>query len=215
VIQQLPTGSAVLADAATADALRQAGRAQVRQSLGNWRHYHYIVISSRWRSAAHHNRTVSSVLSATKPMAIFGNGRDRVEVAVVLGGSGDAARLAQVEMKDRRVADAELLRNPRVHVSARSRAVFATGRLDLRAAALLALTAGAGDVTVQAVPTQPAEDAAGLPARRLVLSLRSFGNLRNALASLPASYRPAAVERTGRRIRLAWPVRIPPVRVLH
>jgi hypothetical protein len=149
-------------------------------------------------------------------MAVFGNGHDRVEVAVVLHGSRDAARVAQaVEMKDRRVADAELLRNPRVHVSARSRAVFATGRLDLRAAALLALTAGAGDVSVQAVPTQPAEDAAGLPARRLVLSLRSFGNLRNALASLPASYRPAAVERTGRRIRLAWPVRIPPVRVLH
>jgi hypothetical protein len=150
------------------------------------------------------------------PIARFGTGPGRVEVARVVHGSRRAVIAAEaVNAKDRRTADAELLQNPRVHVADAYRAVFASGRVDMRAAALLALAAGDGDVSVQAVLTQPGEDAAGLPARRLVLSVENLGSLRSALASLPTSYRPAAVQRTERRIRLVWPVRVPPVRVLH
>jgi hypothetical protein len=178
-----------------------------------WRSADYILETPRLRADASTSSPLRAALDSEAPVAKFGRGADQVVAARLLP-DGQTAEAA-ADVTDRRTAGSQLLENPRVHISAAARNAFGSGMVDLRAATLLALMAQNGDVTVRAVERVPAEDAAGLPVRQLVLSFADPSAVADVLARLPASYRPSAVTGSNSSCRLTWPVQVPPLTSVH
>jgi hypothetical protein len=201
----------VLTDEATAQRLLGAGRAAVQTDPAAWRSADYVVETPRLRAEASTSSPLRAALDSEAPVAKFGRGGDQVVVARLL----PDGQTAEADVTDRRTAGSQLLQNPHVQISAAARGAFASGVVDLRAATLLALMAQNGDVTVRAVERVPAEDAAGLPVRQLVLSFADPSAVADVLARLPASYRPSAVTGSNTSCRLTWPVQVPPLTSVH
>ena len=123
-------------------------------------------------------------------LASFGSGGARIAVQAVApdGSSAYRAQLAR-DVRDRRVAGAQLLHNHRVHVAGAARPALTGGRVDSRLLATLATLAalhpldiisfgGSGPGASAGVPLRSAEIAAAAPAGRRhlasVASLRAF-----------------------------------------
>jgi hypothetical protein len=215
VVEDLPSSAPVFTDQATARRLLDAGRAAVQTDPSAWRSADYVLDTPPLRAEARSSKELRAALASEVPAARFGSGNGRVIVARLLpGGSADAFAAVRSDAADRAAADAELLRNGRVRIAQQARSAFRSGAVDLRAATLIAMVAQSQDVRVMGVARVPAEDAAGLPIRRLSLSFRNRSALADALAVLPAGYRPESV--TGSSVvRVTWAVQLPPLLSVH
>jgi hypothetical protein len=92
--------------------------------------------------------SVNAIIS-TEPLAVFGTGADRVEVAAVaLAGPSTYAQNLTADRASRRSAGAALLGNTRLTVTGPARAMLADGLVDARICALLALLAGSHSIVV-------------------------------------------------------------------
>jgi hypothetical protein len=177
----------------------------------------FIVATSELRAIAAGVAAVSQALASSRPVAVFGRGDARVEVRQVdSDGPAALARRWRQDVSDRALAGPSLLRNPRVRADASPRAVLQRGGLDLRAVVLLGLLAAKTDVRITALPSDPAEAAAGMPARFLRTSIADPGTALTAvLAMLPPTYRPSRITVLPARVRqFEWPVAAAPVKSL-
>jgi hypothetical protein len=217
-VSQLPSSSPVFCDAATAQLLTRVGHPAVPVSVWSWRRAGWTIITPGLRDEAPDSTPVTSALAATIPVAVFGGGSDRVVIArLVPGRTSAVAAAVAADARERRNAAAALLRNGHVRIAEAARAAFTAGSVDFRADTLLAAIASNsshGSATVVQVQTDAAEQATGLPARRLEIAFPDQSTLSDALASLPARFRPYLVQGTNRLAQLTWRVRIPPVRPL-
>jgi len=146
------------------------------------------------------------------PVASFGTGSGRVEIALLVDGNAASLpdRLAR-DANERRTADKALLDNPRVRTDPALRPWLADGRLDLRAATVVALLASRTDVHLTRVTLDRAEAALARPARTLRLSMTDPAALAAVLQALPVTYAPAHVSTLpGSARQLTWSVGLAP-----
>jgi hypothetical protein len=101
--------------------------------------------------------TAASTIVAPQPLAVFGSGAGRVEVAAVaLNGPAAYTQSITSDRAGRRVAGNALLSNTHLIVDASARSLLAAGLVDTRVCALLALLAGSHTVTLAGfVPIAP------------------------------------------------------------
>jgi hypothetical protein len=180
---------------------------------GGWRDFDYLVSTEVSRLDSLVMLQVQQALVSSVPVAVFGTGPHRVEVRQILpGGTAGLDARRAVDAKARQQAETGLLGNPRLHPNAVARRVLATGGLDLRAATVLALIAEQVPVQLAAITTDPAEVAAGLPARTVEITLSVPSVVADAVRALPADYLPVNLRVLSRnRCQLVWPVGVAPV----
>jgi len=149
---------------------------------------------------------------ASLPVAVFGSGPARVEVRMVVPGTQAAlsARIAR-DMRERALAAAALLHNPRVTATAAAGTAVHRGQLDMRAATLLALLAARTPVRIDTITIRPPEAAAGRPARSITLSVTDPAALTATTRMLTGDYVPARMTAVaGGATRLDWRVGLAP-----
>lgn len=199
----LPASTPVLADAAAGRSLRAAGLRSVAgpDAPSGAR---FVLATPALAAAATTRPALAPVLARSVPVAAAGGGAGDVTVRQVAGLT--AAQLAAAATT-RRSAENELLANGNLTVPTALRSVLRNGGVDLRAAAVLALVASTEPVTLVAVQQDPAEAAAGRPARVIDLRTGSASGLRDMLLAVAPAYRVASVSaRPGGVLRLTWPV---------
>jgi hypothetical protein len=159
---------------------------------------------------------IAAALAASAPVAIFGQGDDRVEVRKIdPSGPADLTSRMATDKSQRKQAGTSLLRNRHVHADKNAQATLSAGQLDLRAATVLAVLADKGDIQLIGVPQDPAEEAAGLPVRDLTVTAPNASALTTTLYALPVSYRPLHITSVaGGAVHLQWDVAIAPVQSL-
>jgi hypothetical protein len=156
-------------------------------------------------------------------LASFGSGATRIAVQAVAP-DGSAAYRTQLarDVRDRRVAGAQLLRNDRVHVAGAARVALAGGQVDSRLLATLATLAalhpldiisfgGSGPGASAGVPLRSAEIAAAAPLGRRPASLASLLAFFRAQRPpyLPASLETVRVTPTWTGLRIEYRVPCP------
>jgi hypothetical protein len=173
----------------------------------------FVVVTRALESAATKDKTLAGCVRSALPIAVFGTGTAAVRIAetVPTGSRALAAQRAE-DTYERGIASTALISNPSVQMSAAVRLTMSTGKLDLRAATVIAVLAGQAQVQIAAVLGDPAEIAAGLPARTVDLVLTHSAELAAVLATLSEPFRPSAIVRTGSDgYRLVWPFATAPV----
>jgi hypothetical protein len=203
----LPPGSAVLASNELRDLLTGLRRSASCPSAG------FLLADGALRSQAARERNLADCLTDSVPIARFETG---IEVRQITPDAAAAARARTGALDDRRRGGMGLASNPAITMPDTARRLLRAGRLDLRAAAVLAALAERHSVRIAAVVGDPAEIAAGLPARTLDLAAPGVDVLTPVLAAVTGDYRPARVIRTGAgAVRLVWSFRATPPDVLH
>jgi hypothetical protein len=180
---------------------------------GSWRDFDYLVSTASTRVDSAILPVLEQALSSSISVAIFGDGPDRVEVRQILprGTDGvDVRRSADQQARQR--AEEALLHNRRVQVDLAAAQVLEAGGLDLRAATVLALMADQALLQVDAIDSDPAETAAGLPARTVKITVTQPTLVADTVGSLPTDFRPQLVRKLGpTRSQLVWPIAVAPV----
>ena len=208
IARELPRTAGILAVGELKSGLAAAGFGKVVDPAGvTPGQVQYVVSTAALRDAANGNAVIAQLLAYSAPIAAFGSGPDQIvvrEATTVPQSTRDAHHAAGVQQ--RTASERQLLANPRLHLDADATGVLNAGGLDMRAAAVLALLAEATPLRVQ-VLVDPAERAAGMPARRIVITSSAPDTVHGVLAALPASYRLAADDRlTNGAERLTWPI---------
>jgi hypothetical protein len=135
-------------------------------------------------------------------IASFGSGASQVDVrAVDPGGSASYKAAVSADLQARKLAGAELARNPRIDVSAVARRQLQAGRVDARVLAILASLAATSPVSVLAFGDSGPGAGATSPLRSVELASASQvagagrpGSIQEIMADLdaqPAPYHPA------------------------
>jgi hypothetical protein len=141
----------------------------------DWRADNVIISTPETRAQAASVPALTAELASSIPVAVFGTGTQSVEARMVFGTNHPDILSVQAQRQDdatnRRLAGEALLRNPRVTVAPAWSTLVSTGGLDLRPAVVIGLIAARTDVAVVAVKVDPAENAAGTPARTVRLSI--------------------------------------------
>ncbi len=199
--QNVPTGGSVIVDPASASSLTIPNATVVlstdAESL-NPLAGQFVLSTPELRTAA------APAIATATPIARFGSGADEVDVLEVVSAG---AVLQKDTAAARESAELQLLHNPKLHLSDSATTVLQDGRLDLRAATMLALIAQYADVTVVAIKSSDAETAAGIPARTIEIHLTDSTALTQTLESMGGNYTPASVASgpNGDRV-ITWPV---------
>jgi len=177
----------------------------------------FVVVTPALESAAIADDTLAGCVRSALPVAIFGSGAATVRIAeTVPAGSHALASQRSRDSSDRTLAGAALAANPAVRAPAAIRTSLTTGYLDLRTATVLAVLAERTVVRITAVTGDPAEIAAGLPARTVDVVLTEGAALAPVLASLSEPFRPSAMVPTGPdSFRLTWPFTTAPIPQLN
>ncbi len=142
--------------------------------------YGWVVSTRTVRQDPRAFATLTEALSASRAVATFGSGADRVEVRQVVSDPPppdpvvtdppppdqvvtDPPPPDQVAEQREAVRQAgeQLAGNPRLAFSPQARSAITSGRVDPRLLTVLALASGAHDLQVQALPRSDAETAAG------------------------------------------------------
>ena len=167
----------------------------------------YVVSDAELRAAAEKNAVLAQLLAYSAPIAAFGNGTDEVVVRQTTS-TPQATRTAHhaAGLRQRATQERQLLENKALRFNADGARVLRAGELDLRAAAVLALLGDAAPLQVQIV-VDPAERAAGVPARQLLIRSSAPDKAHGVLAALPAAYRLASDQQQSNDLeRLVWPI---------
>ncbi|MEP7021071.1 MAG: hypothetical protein ABI808_10490 [Pseudonocardiales bacterium] len=177
----------------------------------------FVVVTRALESAAITDETLAGCVRSALPVAIFGSGAAAVRIAeTVPAGSHALASQRSRDSSDRTLAGAALAANPAVRAPTAIRTSLTAGQLDLRTATVLAVLAERTAVRITAVTGDPAEIAAGLPARTVDVVLTEAAALAPVLASLSEPFRPSAMVPTGRdSFRLTWPFTTAPIPQLN
>jgi hypothetical protein len=181
-------------------------------AAGPWYADRFLVSTPAIRTDVRLSLAASTGWISSVPVAVFGPAAGRVEVRMIVPGSGSSleARMAR-DAHDRVAAGRALLANPRVTADPGPQAVLGGGRLDMRAAAVLALLATKTDVHVARVALDKSEAAAGRPVRTVALSLRKASVLAETLRMLPQAYAPSDISGpVGGSRELTWSVGLAP-----
>jgi hypothetical protein len=201
------------AEASVAATLSEQGfRAHRFPAAGPWYADRFLVSTPAIRTDVTLGLAASAGWVSSVPVAVFGPAAGRVEVRMIVPGSGSSldARMAR-DAHDRLTAGRALLANPRVRADPGPHAVLGGGRLDMRAATVLALLATKTDVHVTRVALDQPEAAAGRPVRRVTLSLRDTSALAETLRMLPVAYAPSGISApVGGSRELTWSVGLAP-----
>ncbi len=199
VLANIPPGAAVGTDAKVAVdlTLQSPAGSQLNvtdlgaSGLGNDA---FVVSTPAARKEAAGNPIASAALVGGVPIAAFGSGPTMVQVCRV-GPDGQATLLEQwaADGVARETAGVALSANPLIQADPATRGRLATGALDLRAATVLALLAGSGDVRVARIVPDPAQPA-DQPIRTVQIQLSPPSRLAATLAGVPDLYRPRGVQ---------------------
>ena len=207
----LPKDAPIFTAAPMAAALRRAGFTAVATgtpptATGGRRTGTYWLVSSGATGAS------AAAIATAVPVARFGSGATADEVGLMLAGATPARRDAAIasDRSNRLAADAALAANQAIQTGPTVHRMLRRGGLDLRAASMLALLADAGPVRVRSLPIDPAEAAAGRPARTVVVD-SSAAELQQVRAEMPTRYRPISETTTAAGTTLVWPVAVDPV----
>jgi hypothetical protein len=137
---------------------------------------------------------------ALEVMASFGTGAERIDVRVVApDGSAVYRRALAADVRSRRAAGLELLRDPRLAVSPDARAALEAGQVDARLLITLAALAASEPVQVSAFGAADPGASPGLPLRTAELTAPA-ATARRMLVFLQAQrspYQPAYASRAG------------------
>lgn len=206
--RELPHTAGVLATATMSGQLARAGFGKVLQTDGvTPGQVQYVVSDAQLRGAADKNAVLAQLLAYSAPIAAFGTGTEQVVVRQTTS-TPQVTRAAHhaAGVRQRAAQERQLLENKRLRVNSDGAAVLRSGGLDLRAAAVLALLADAAPLQVQIV-VDPAERAAGVPARQLLIRSSAPDKAHGVLAALPAAYRLASDQQQSNGFeRLVWPI---------
>jgi hypothetical protein len=217
----IPHGQRLSADANLVAGLRRVGFPAAHAVPGDadadWHQDTLIVSTARTRSRAAAVPALNAELAASIPVAVFGSGTQSVEVRMVFGTSDPDVLSVQAQRQEdvtnRRVAGEGILSNPRVTVAPAWTTLIRTGGLDLRASVMIGLIADRANVGVISVVVDPAENAAGVPARTVQLSMPQ-SVLPGILAILPPGYRPSRTssptQNNTQVTELSWGVTLTP-----
>jgi hypothetical protein len=212
----------ISADPALVSALRRTGFSATHVAPGypgapDWHGDSVVISTAQTRSRAAGTPALTAELASSIPVAVFGTGTRSVEVRMVFGTANPDVLSVQAQRQDdvtnRRLAGEALLRNPRVTVAPAWSTLVATGGLDLRAMVVIGLIAARADVSVVAVVVNPAETAAGVPARTVRLTMPP-SVLPGIVPTLSAGYRPDRISsptQHGTQLtELSWGVTLTP-----
>jgi hypothetical protein len=205
IVANLSSSDHVISDAATSAQLVSRGFPNVTgidtQVTGQVQiardESQFIAATPSIRAAEVRNRPLADALIASAPVAIFGTGAQGVEVRQVLSGAHAASLqgLLTTDLTSRRQAATGILSNTAVTVDPSARPVLLAGGLDLRAATAIVYLADRTPVRLVAVQVNPAERAAGRPARIVQVQMADPINGAAALTTLTAAYQPEVVTR--------------------
>ena len=218
----IPRSQRISADPNLVGELRSAGFAAAHAAPGypgalDWHADSMIISTPQTRARAASAPELNAELAASIPVAVFGSGTQIVEARMVFGTSNPDVLSVQAQRQDdatnRRLAGQELLRNPRVTIPAAWSTLVSTGGLDLRASVVIGLIAARTNVAVVAVLVDQPENAAGTPARTVLLSIPP-SVLPGILDTLPAGYRPDRISSPTQHhvqlTQLSWGVTLTP-----
>jgi hypothetical protein len=213
-VRNVPRSASVLADRAVGRVLRRRGYLDVlpvdfgpRDGMPT-----FAIASPALRAAAVDNVRVRRALAGSAPVARFGSGAHAIVIRRrVGGGAGAVARARAADLRARRRVEQRLLANRALTAAPAVRRLLRDGSLDMRCATALGLLARRGPVRLLAVRVDPAERAAGLPARVVVIRAHA-ADATAVLGMLSLPYHPASVRQLpdGAQ-RWTWPVRAVPV----
>jgi hypothetical protein len=221
VVRELPHDARIIADRRLAAALTRdrftairtpsvinSGPAGGRIALT----FDYAVSTAALRATAGPGSGVDRVLTSSVPIAMFGSGSG--VVLVRQASTADAADLAAsraADLQKRRAGERQLLANPAIHAGTAARTALHAGRLDLRAATVLALMANSSHVDLLSVNIDRPEQLVGLPARSIDVRTDAESAVEAMLSNLPPSYRPTSDSRLpGGAHRMVWPIVLEP-----
>jgi hypothetical protein len=166
-------------------------QALTASSSGTALSFDYIVSTAALRAAASAGNPIDRALRSSLPIAVFGSGSDQVVVRQVSTiSAADVAARRRADSDTRRTAGRQLLANPAVRADGPARAALQAGQLDLRPATVVALMANASHIVIVSVNVDPAQQAAGLPARSMDIQTDATGDVQAMLTNLAPLYRP-------------------------
>lgn len=207
----VPRAAALRADSVVAAQLISAGYRSAGPSVSIDTGGAFLVTTPTDRDHARRNLARVADRVSSVPVAAFGAGAQLVEVSLLVDGSTSSLRTRLVQQTaERLAADRALLANPRVTVADAALPWLTDGRLDLRAATVLALMAARTDVHIVRISLDPGEATAERPARKFAASLSDPAVLSNVLRELPSPYAPAQVSAARGVWQLTWPVGLAP-----
>jgi hypothetical protein len=207
----VPRVAALRADSVVAAQLISAGYRSAGPSVSIDTAGAFLVTTPKDRDHARRDLARAADRVSSLPVAAFGAGAQRVEVSLLVDGSASSLRTRLVQQTaERLAADRALLANPRLTVADAALPSLTDGRLDLRAATVLALLAARTDVHIVRISLHPAEATAERPARTFAVSLSNPAVLSNVLRELPSPYAPAQVSAARGVWQLTWPVGLAP-----
>jgi hypothetical protein len=144
--------------------------------------------------------------AASEPLAVFATGSTAPRVGQVFaGGTSDLTDRKARDTTTRVRAGGQLVANPAIRLDTTTRAAVQAGRLDLRAASVLAVLSQSGTVWVRSLTADPAETRAEQPARVVTVTVADPAAVQSLLSGLIAPYRPANVTLISQgTLRLTW-----------
>ncbi|WP_375489228.1 ArnT family glycosyltransferase [uncultured Jatrophihabitans sp.] len=177
-------------------------------SPAGWRDYSYVVLTQSVRSDPQGLASLNKAVSSSVEVARFGTGLTAVDIRRVLsGGVAQVPRLRRADAVERLSAGTALGRNPALRIQGQARAELLGGHLDMRAATTLAQLTRTGPITVDKLPEDPAETAAGLAVRSMIVRGTTPTTVRAVIAGLPATDGRAVVRTKSKgTVQVTWPL---------
>jgi hypothetical protein len=161
-----------------------------------------VLVTDALREQAGDDATTARCLRSTIAVALARDGSTSVEVRLVTSDLAAAQRSFAAAAADRGRGGAAIGDNPRITMSAEVRTMLVNGGLDLRAQTTLVALASQHPLQLERIVADPAEAAAGLPARTVEVHglPADIG-----FSSQSTAFRPAAVTPLpGGLVRLTW-----------
>ena len=207
----VPRVAALRTDSAVAAQLISAGYRSTGPSVSIDAAGAFLVTTPKDRDRARRDLARAADRVSSVPVAAFGADARLVEVSLLVDGSASSWRTRLVQQSaERLAADRALLANPRLTVADAALPWLTDGRVDLRAATVLALLAARTDVHVVRISLDPGEATAERPARTLEVSLSNPAVLSGVRHELPSPYAPAQVSPLPGAWQLTRPVGLAP-----
>jgi hypothetical protein len=209
----LPPSTSLVTDHAAAALLTGVGF-RATTEYASCRSAQFLLVTTALRRRAADSPALAGCLLSSLPVAVVRDGARTTEVRMITR-SSDPAAARQQARADRRAGGAALTLNPAISMPADVQRVVRAGQLDLRAETVLVALARLAPFAIEAVRTEPAEAAAGLPARSVLLRLPAPPTGSWFRTHVAAGYRPSTVLRAGPHTEwLTWPFEIAPPSVL-
>jgi 4-amino-4-deoxy-L-arabinose transferase-like glycosyltransferase len=177
-----------------------------RQSPNGWKDSDYVITTDSMRTGGNSSSDVRQAIENSTTVAAFGTGDQRVDVRRVHAEGKAAAETAITRATDvRKTMGTQLASNPGLFADEGTKSQFRAGQVDSRA--MIALGQVLADRSVEVDRFTPRPGETGQPFRRVVMLASSAADaqrIAETLDAVPASFRPATVERDGRHLTVTY-----------